>query len=117
MGDTAVAAIVTAIATVISVLVGFLTNRASAKATMRNADVSSRTDIEKEAFSRAEAFYKGAMDRQDSEIARQDREITECHEENKALKAEVELLKTRVKSLEEDLTTAQRALRLRYPDE
>jgi len=118
VGDTATStAIATLIATFITAGAAWATQKSAAKAAVMNQSTASRTDIEKEAFSRAEAFYKGAMDRQDAEIARQDKEINECHAENRALKVEVDGLKTRVKTLEDELETARRALRLRYPDE
>ena len=103
-GDTAKS---TGIATVLAVLitgaVTLATQRAAAKASVRNQDVASRTDIEKEAFERAKGFYTDTIDRQAHEI----------HE----LEADVDRLKARVTDLERDLGTAQAALRLRFPDE
>lgn len=55
------AAAVTAIATVIAVGASYLTNRASAKAQQQVASTTSRTDIEKEAFARAEKYYQGVI--------------------------------------------------------
>ena len=105
------------VAILISAVAGWATHKSAQRAQERNTTLTSRTDIEKEAFSRAEAFYKNSMERQDKEIARQDAEIAECHEENRVLKAEVVKLEGRVKSLEDELSTAQAALRIRYPDE
>jgi len=55
--------------------------RAAARASVRNAATTSRTDLEKEAFERARAYYSGALERQDVEIARQDAELREVRAE------------------------------------
>jgi hypothetical protein len=75
------AAAVTAIATVIAVTASYLTNRASAKAQAQVASSTSRTDIEKEAFARAEKYYQGV-------IADQDRREEDRAEELRAAKNE-----------------------------
>lgn len=88
--------IITALATV-------ATQRAAAKAAVRNAELTSRTDLEREAFERAKGFYTDTIDRQAAEI--------------RELEGDVERLKAKVAELERDLTTAKNTLRLRYPDE
>lgn len=111
MGGTVLpTAIATVLAAIISAGIAWLTNRAARRAEARNAANLSRTDIEKGAFERAQEFYTDT-------IERQDREIRDCHAEGQALKRQVTALTRRVGELEDDLATAQRALRLRHPDE
>lgn len=88
----------------------YATQRAAAKAAVRNAELTSRTDIEKEAFSRAEEYYKGVIDDQNKRI-----DAKEAR--NAILEAKVDQLEARVDTLEEELRVAKSALRLAFPDE
>lgn len=105
---------VTAIATVLAALIAggaaIATQRSAAAAAVRNQSVSSRTDIEKEAFERAKSFYTDTIDRQDRMIAARDGKIGD-------LETKVETLEGKVEELERELHTAHAALRLRFPDE
>lgn len=75
----------TAVAGVISAgiagVVGYLTSRTASKAQVQAAQVTTRADVEKEAFERAEKYYGAAMDRQEAEIRRQDAELAEVRTE------------------------------------
>lgn len=65
-GDwTAVASVVVAS---IAALSAYAAQRAAANASSKNVAVTSRTEIEKEAFERAEQFLTGTITRQDAEI-------------------------------------------------
>lgn len=111
MGGTATStAIASVIAVIITGMVTLATQRAAAKASIRNQDTQSRTELERDAFERAKAFYTGVIDRQDQEIR-------DCHDENQALQARVNELRSRVDALERELGTAQKALRLIHRDE
>lgn len=84
-------------------LSAFASQRAAAKASIRNTDTTSRTAIEAEAFERAKSFYTDTIDRQAHEIAE--------------LEGDVAALKDEVRGLRTELDTAKRALRLAFPDE
>jgi len=103
-------AIATVIAAFISALAVIATQRSAAAAAVRNQSVSSRTDIEKEAFERAKGYYTDAMDRQAAEIG--------------GLETDVATLRGRVSALEEELARtkgelelSRRALSLKYRDD
>lgn len=122
----------TAFATIVSSAIAggvmLVTQQSAAKRAVQSAQLTSRTDIEKEAFDRASGYYKDAMDRQHAEITEQ---RTEIHE----LDGKVTLLNARVRQLEHeaevdkanhrkevdllkaDLEAAKKALALKYPDE
>lgn len=72
IGDTALATILAAL---IAGIVGYATNRSSARAQTVIAATSSRADVEKEAFDRAAAYYTGVIDRQNAEAAEDRAEI------------------------------------------
>tara|TARA_R100001244_G_scaffold6385_7_gene7498 strand:+ start:1576 stop:1923 length:348 start_codon:yes stop_codon:yes gene_type:complete len=72
IGDTALATI---IAAAIAGLVGWATNRSSARAQRVTAATSSRADVEKEAFERAATYYTGVIDRQNTEAVEDRAEI------------------------------------------
>lgn len=99
--------IATAIATVIAAAIGGLvawaTSRSAAKAQVRTAETTSRTDIEKEAFARAERYYAGALQRQDREITRQDEELNEVHAELTTCKHRIRDLEAENEQLKHDL--------------
>lgn len=104
MDAAAATAIATVIAAAIAGLVGWATSRTAARAQVQAAQVTTRTDIEKEAFERARAYYGDALDRQDAEIRRQDAEISELHQE-------VDQLKHQVRGLEHDLALREDEVR------
>lgn len=107
-GDTATATIVASlIATLATVGAGYLTNRASTRAAEKNTQTTSRTDIEKEAFSRAEAFYKAALDRQDKELADQSAEMAQMKTDHAV---EIKGMKGRITTLESDLSDTRHEL-------
>ena len=104
MGDpTVIAGILGVVSIGISGLAGWATHKSAMRASERNTTVTSRTDIEREAFARAQGFYTDTIDRQQKEIA--------------DLEDDVRTLKGKVAHLETELATAQAALRIRYPDE
>lgn len=57
-----------AIVTLIATFVGWLTNRASNKASVTNVTTSSRVEMEKEAYERARKLDTETIDRQDKEL-------------------------------------------------
>lgn len=107
MADTAVATIVaTLISAVAAVLVGYYTQRSAARA----AAITSRTDIERDAFERAKGYYTDTIDRQSREI--EDLEDDVAHLKERVTDLETELHQTR-----EELNVAKTALHLQFPDE
>lgn len=135
MGDTAIASI---IAATIAGLVGWATSRqsrkaqeASAEAAVANQAVSSRTDLERDAFERAKGFYTDTIDRQHAEHIEDQEEIAGLNDRVRSLEAEkatdrrkITVLENRVSRLERDneklrsdLLVATRLLGEKYPDE
>lgn len=103
MSDTVLAAIVSGI---VAVAVGLITARnsrrgqeAAAEAAVKNQTVSSRTEIEKEAFERAKAFYTGVIDRQDLMITARDQRIAVLEERDREREHQVEVLENEVDDL------------------
>lgn len=91
------------IGVIITALATVATQRAAAKAAVKSATLTSRTDLEREAFERAKGFYTDTIDRQAAEIRDLDGDVTR--------------LKSRVAELERDLEIAKTTLKLRFPDE
>ena len=139
MGDTAIASI---IAAAIAGLVGWATSRqsrkaqeasakAAAEAAVANQTVSSRTDLERDAFERAKGFYTDTIDRQHAEHIEDQEEIAGLNDRVRSLEAEkvtdrrkITVLENRVSRLERDneklrsdLLVATRLLGEKYPDE
>jgi hypothetical protein len=132
LGDTATSAgIATIVATAITSFTGYAIARSARVAQERGAETTTRTDIEKAAFERAESYYIKAMGRQDDTIAqqgltiarqgekieRQEREIEEqerkleqCQKREERLQEEVERLSRRVGELDRKLGTAEEEL-------
>lgn len=125
MGDTAVTtAIATVIATIITGGFAYVTQRSASKAAARNLDVSSRTDIEKEAFDRAKTYYTDTIDRLErdqaddrAEIASLKVQVREQGEEIDTLRAADRVKDEVIADLRRDLNVARTALQLRFPDE
>lgn len=138
-GDTALASV---LAAAIAGLVAWATSisakkgqvaaaQAAAEAAVASQTVSSRTDIEKEAFERAKNFYTDTLDRQDKMIAARDTKIIDLEgkvvvqgEHIDSLQDEVdELREERVKdhremdTMRQKLEVATRLLEQKYPDE
>lgn len=81
-----------------------LTQRSAARAAVRNASLSSRTDLEREAFERAKGYYTDTIDRQARDITQLEADVTK-------LEGKVTVCQARISTLEEELATAKRALR------
>lgn len=77
-----------AIVTLIATLVGWLTNRASNKASVTNVTTSSRVEMEKEAYERARKLDTETITRQDAEL--------------KELETKYDRLKSRYDTLDEN---------------
>lgn len=78
MGNTAwTTAVASLVATIITVGAGWLTRRAAVKATARSTDSASRTDLERDAFVRADAISAATMARLVAENRDQARKIDE----------------------------------------
>ena len=93
-------AFITAIATMISAgiagLVAWAVARSSSKSEVRKQELTSRTDIEKEAFDRAKGYYTDTIDRQSKEI----------HEQSET----IDRLETQVSSLRETVNSQGRII-------
>lgn len=125
LGDTAVATIAAA---VIAAIVGYVTNRTSAKANkqaatlaaeaaVHNQSVASRTEIEHEAFVRAKGYYTDTIDRQDREIHELESEVASLKARIRALEQDAATTTNELNDLRQQLRLAHEALRLKYPDE
>ena len=109
--STAVAtAVATILATLITVLAGYLTKKASTRATVRNAENVSRTDLERDAFVRADAISERTMQRLERESTEKDIRIDRLEET-------VEKQAMELAALRRELDVAKRALGRRFPDE
>lgn len=102
----------------------FFTQRAAAKAAVRQAQVTSRTDIERDAFTRAEKYYQGVIKDADERQQRCNQRVSLLEGEVEVLKRRnedqenrIEELEDRLRRTEAELETAKIALRLKYPDE
>lgn len=93
MSDVAIA---TLVSTLVASLVGWLTQRSSSKSSEVIASTTTRGEIEKDAFQRAETFYKNALDRQDKEIQEQAAEIASLKERVTTLEAKEAALESEV---------------------
>lgn len=97
----------TAIATVLSALItgliGYVIQRTSARASTANTLISSRTDIEREAFERAKSFYTDVIDRQQQEI-------TELESDVASLKAAQKLLEVDLRACRDECRMARQEL-------
>lgn len=89
----------------LSVIASLLTSRSATKAAVKSTEISSRTDIEKEAFERAKGFYTDTIDRQASQITGLEADLAT---EKRERREETGELRTRVRRLEGDLMAAQR---------
>lgn len=105
MNDAITAALAVIAAAVVAGITGWLTARASAKGSVRAAQVTSLADLEREAGQRASAIYQGVIKQLEVE-AEQDR-------------AEIDALRVRVTAAETSLRECKdtcRALARRLPD-
>lgn len=84
--------------------------RAAANAAVRNTDTTSRATIEAQAFDRAKSYYTDTIDRQAGEISELEGDVA-------TLKSKVEDQELELRAMRIELDTAQRALRLKFPDE
>lgn len=115
----------TAIATVVSSAIAggvmLVTQQSSAKRAAQSVQLTSRTDIEKEAFERAKAYYTDVIDRQQAEIRDLEGEITGCKGRLQRIEREraeeIAALKAHRDRLLDELEAAKTALALKYPDE
>jgi septal ring factor EnvC (AmiA/AmiB activator) len=92
----------------IAAFAAWSSQRSAARASVRTVADSSRADIEKEAFTRAQGFLDGTILRQNEEIAelRTDldsarREVRELRAENNDLRGDIRKLQAHVAHLEE----------------
>jgi peptidoglycan hydrolase CwlO-like protein len=125
MADSnAFAAIAGVVSVTISAGVGWATHKSATRSVERNNSLTSRTDIEKEAFERAKSFYTDTIDRQDHDLdelreenRRLKQEVAGVHRENRELMNQLDDLKGRVMTCETNLRTAEKALRLIHRDD
>jgi hypothetical protein len=117
-GSTAVAtAVATIIATTITGVAMFLTQKSAASAAQRNAETTSRSALEEEAFSRAKAYYTDTIDRQSREISELESDVGRLKRQVDACEIDLGIARQEMKRMKRDLATAEAALKLRYPDE
>lgn len=102
---------------IVTAVFGYITQRAAARAAVRNAELTSRTDLEKEAFERAQRYYTGVIEDQNRRITARDTEIVELRGTVQNLTTKVDEQADRIEDLESELEAAKKVLRLRYPDE
>lgn len=107
MDGTDVASI---IAAVIAAAAAAFTARSANRATTHGADVTARTELEKEIFERAKEFYSDTMDRLTAENREHEAKIDELEKKVQAQDREIHQLR-------DELDVAKKTLRLRYPDE
>lgn len=125
MGDNIqITAVATIIAAIIAAFAAIATQRSAAAAAVRNQTMTSRTDIEKEAFERAKGFYTDTIDRQGANIHELEDDVSNLKGRVRALEEELQRERERnqvneekIRELQGQLNLAQTALRLRYPDE
>lgn len=110
MEATVVTSIASAVVASIAGLSALASQRAAAKASIKNTDTTSRATIEEDAFNRAKSYYTDTIDRQA-------REISELEDDVAGLKKQVNEQDRELKSLRAELDTAKNALRLAFPDE
>ena len=96
MNDAFITAIATMISAGIAGLVAWAVARSSSKSEVRKQELTSRTDIEKEAFDRAKGYYTDTIDRQSKEI----------HEQSET----IDRLETQVSSLRETVNSQGRII-------
>lgn len=102
---------------IVTAVFGYITQRAAARAAVRNAELTSRTDLEKEAFERAQRYYTAVIEDQNKRITARDTEITDLRTTVHGLEAKVEEQADQIEDLQTELEAAKKVLRLRYPDE
>jgi predicted RNase H-like nuclease (RuvC/YqgF family) len=93
----------TAVASVAVALIAALSARASqraaANASQKSVETGSRTEIEKEAFERAEGFLTGTITRQDAEIAELRREVDGLRKDVRKLRNETASKDSQIRAL------------------
>lgn len=114
MSDTVIAALVSG---VVALAVGLVTARnsrrgqeAAAEAAVKNQTLSSRTQIEEQAFTRAAAIYNETIDRQEREHAEDQQEIGDLKGRVRDLENEVDDLKRGREDDHAEIARLRRAL-------
>jgi hypothetical protein len=103
-------AIPSTIAILITAGAALASQRAAAKASVKNAEVTSRTSIETLAFERAKSYYTDTIDRQV-------RDISDLEGDVATLKQQAGVQAQEIRDLRSELDIAKRALRRAFPDE
>lgn len=104
MGTALIAAGTTLACALVSGLVAWATTRASAKGSVRAAQVSSLADLEREAGQRAAGIYQGA-------IQQLERERDEDRAEIADLQDQVDRLRAQTRATDRELVECRRACR------
>lgn len=102
---------------IVTAVFGYITQRAAAKAAVRNAELTSRTDLEKEAFERAQRYYQAVIEDQNKRITARDTKILELEATVHEQGSRIETQDRQIEDLQAELEAAKKVLRLRYPDE
>lgn len=82
--------IATMVVALIALASAYFTQRASSKANKTTEEVRGRSDIERDAFTRAEQYLDGTITRQDQELVEARAEISSLRAEVAALRAELQ---------------------------
>jgi len=93
MGTAILATIATIVAGAVAGLTGWLTAKASAKGAVKAAQVTSLTDLEREAGIRMAAYYKGAIDDLKAEQAEDRAELVALRAEVKEVRGEKDAIR------------------------
>lgn len=100
MSNFDASSLVTLAVAVIAALSAMASQRAASKAMKQSTQISSRTDLEKEAYKRAREYDTETIQRQQEEINKLRSEVLTARELEKQLRDEVGHLKERVAILE-----------------
>lgn len=117
MDAALITSIASAVVAAIAGLSAWASQRAAAKASIRNTDTTSRSAIEEGAFERAKSFYTDTIDRQDREIHELEGDVGRLKTQVREQAEQIEQQGEEIQALRAELTTAKNALRLAFPDE
>lgn len=99
----------------VSAGVAYLTQRTSAQASTKAATIASRTDIEREAFERAKAFYTDVIDRQQAEIQGLESDVKDLRGALLDVQVDLRACRDECRSTRAELAKAQGRLPVIFP--
>jgi hypothetical protein len=89
----------------------YATQRSASRAAERSTSMSSRTDMEKDAFTRAEDYYQGVIADQDRRDTGRVADLDRCQESNRRLRVRVNVLQEENENLGNELGRCKEAVR------